>query len=108
METKYFECQCHTPEHTIHFTIDDDGEVYASVFLHQYRSFYHRLWIAVKYVFGYKCQFGHWDNTVFKSEDLTKLKEVVEEGIRRHNEKTESLQHGTTQKEGMRDLSEQE
>ncbi len=59
--TEFFECVCMTEEHTIIFRLDtDDIDLYTSVFLNQYRGFFGRLWIAIRYLFGYKCMDGHW------------------------------------------------
>jgi hypothetical protein len=39
----------------------EDNELYTSVFLNQYQNVFKRVWIALKYVFGYRCKYGHWD-----------------------------------------------
>jgi len=76
-QTEFFECSCMSDEHTIRFKLDvydpDDIELYTSVFLNQYRGFFGKLWIAVKYLFGYKCKYGHWDCTILKLEDVDRL-----------------------------------
>lgn len=33
--------------------------------------------MAIKYIFGYKCCYGHFDEFVFKSSDADKLQKVV-------------------------------
>lgn len=80
-------CGCESPEHQIifaHEKIENKGhphyedDFYVEVHLHQYRSFFKRLWVAVKYVFGYHCKYGHWDTTIFTKEDATKLKDFLE------------------------------
>lgn len=76
--THYFECDCHNDEHTIRFTYDaDENELYLSVFLNQYRSFLGRLIVAVKYLFGYKCTYGHWDCWVMRRNDAQRLSELL-------------------------------
>lgn len=78
--TEFFECICATEEHTIRFKLDtDDTELYASVFLNQYRGFFGRLWIAIKYLFGYKCKYGHWDCTELRPEDADRLIALLQE-----------------------------
>lgn len=76
-QTEFFECVCMTDEHTIRFQLDatdpDNVELYTSVFLNQYHGFFGRLWIAIKYLFGYKCKYGHWDCTMLKLEDADRL-----------------------------------
>jgi len=75
---EYFECQCTSPEHGIKFEYDEDNEIILSYFLNQYRSWWQRVWIAVKYVFGYKCRYGHFDVTLFKNEDIPRLIKLLE------------------------------
>jgi len=74
MYNEYYECQCSTPEHTLVFSIDeDDGSVYTSIYLNQYNSFFKRVWIAIKYVFGYKSKYGHWDSTILNKKDYSRF-----------------------------------
>lgn len=35
------------------------------------------IWIAIKYIFGYKCKFGYFDEFIFKKTDADKLQSVV-------------------------------
>jgi hypothetical protein len=43
--------------------MDGDEVCWTQVQLHQHRSFWERLVVAVKYIFGYECRYGHWDCT---------------------------------------------
>lgn len=84
---EYFECQCHSPEHTLRFWLDDDPGfpcLYASVFLDSC-PWHRRLWLGLKYVFGYKCRYGHFDEFMLRADDcdrmiamLNRLKEIGE------------------------------
>ena len=61
-------CSCQSPEHTIQFVCKeereyDDDLCYVQVQLIQYRSFFQRVVVAIKYIFGYQCKYGHWDCT---------------------------------------------
>lgn len=80
---EFFECVCSSDEHILRFKLDacdpDDVELYTSVFLNQYHNFFGRLWIAIKYLFGYKCKYGHWDCTMIKLEDANRLIKLLEE-----------------------------
>lgn len=65
-------------EHQIIFNYDeDDNEVFAEVHLKNYRSFFQRAIVAVKYVFGYKCKYGNWDSFIFKKKDAILLSEFI-------------------------------
>ncbi len=83
MKHQYFECDCNSEEHTIRFTWFEDekdpdfAHYYMSTTLHQYRSIWKRLWIALKYIFGYECVYGHWDCTSLSKEQSRKLAEFL-------------------------------
>ncbi len=74
----YLECSCYSPEHRLVFVYDEEeNEIYVSVFLSQYRNFFKRIWIGIKYVFGYKCRFGHFDEFILSLDDKEKLTKIV-------------------------------
>jgi hypothetical protein len=82
-ESKYFDCACHSDEHTLKFAYMSDDkkeyrEVYTSVFLYQYHSFFVRLWHAIKYTFGYKCKYGDFDCFILREKDLDKLIDLLQ------------------------------
>lgn len=79
MNSEYFECRCFSDEHTLRFALDEDhGDIFAGVFLHNWEPFYKRVWIAIKYIFGYKCRYGHWDTFMMKSEDYNRLRALLD------------------------------
>lgn len=74
-DPEYFECQCSTPEHTLRFWFDGDEEypcVYASVFLDE-PPLHRRLWLALKYVLGYKSRYGHFAEFMLRPEDADRM-----------------------------------
>jgi len=74
MTSHYFDCACGSSEHTLRFVLDSDNNtIYTLVFLNQYRGFWKRLLVAIKYLFGYKCKYGHWDEWILKPEDVTEI-----------------------------------
>ena len=90
MKTEYFDCECSSSEHTLRFCYFEpykgDGfiepaELYAEIHLNQYRSFWKRIWVAIKYVFGYKCQYGHWDVWTLNHKDCERLRDLVNKMI---------------------------
>ena len=73
-DPQYFTCECHSPEHTLIFTLDrESNEIYTSVFLLEPPSIWRRIWIGIKYIFGYKCKYGHWDCFSLKQKDVYRL-----------------------------------
>jgi len=78
VEYKYFECSCSSPDHTIRFVYfpEDDTigtDLYLDVQLNQTYSVFKRIWLAIKYVFGYTKKYGHWDCTIINPEDYDDL-----------------------------------
>lgn len=72
-------CDCSSAEHQLVVRWDnDDNEVYASVHLVTWRSFWKRLWHGLKYAFGYKCRYGSFDEVILRKEDADNLQKVVD------------------------------
>lgn len=74
-----FICQCYNTEHQLIFSYfpEEKEDVYVSVHLIPEYRIWKRIWIAIKYIFGYKCKFGHFDEFIFKRTDADKLQSVV-------------------------------
>ena len=75
-----FVCRCHDVQHQfIIRTVDFDKypEVYLSVFLYPY-GFFKRLVYGIKYIFGYQCRYGAFDEFIFNPEDAHKLRKVYD------------------------------
>jgi hypothetical protein len=80
--TEFFECQCYSDEHTLKFTYEPkDDELYTSVYLSQYRNFFQRVWTAVRYVFGHRSRYGHWDCFILQREDAERLRGLLDQLI---------------------------
>jgi hypothetical protein len=78
-DSKYLECRCSSPEHTLRFFFDDDPEfpcVYAAVFLAN-DPWHRRVLTGLKYILGYKCKYGHFDEFMLKPEDCDSLIEIA-------------------------------
>jgi hypothetical protein len=78
--TEYFHCKCHSPDHTLRFDLvsfdDDKPEVYVSTHLTTF-PLRRRIWAAIKYVFGYRCRYGHFDEFLLQDEDRTRLIQLL-------------------------------
>ena len=74
-------CQCHSVEHQISFSWIEykelEGEVYMEIHLSKL-SFWDRLKHGIKYIFGYRCMYGDFDEVILKKEDVHKLERIVE------------------------------
>ena len=72
-----FICQCHNTEHQLIFSyFPDSDNVFVSVHLIP-NGFLKRIWSAIKYIFGYRSRYGHFDEFVFNKADVNKLQKVV-------------------------------
>jgi len=77
-DSVFIECECRSEEHTLKYSIDvEDQMIYTSVFLDQWQPWYGRAWTALKYLFGYKCKFGHFDCTLMGPEKIDQLKNLI-------------------------------
>lgn len=74
----YFECDCGSDEHRFCVTSEDEDDglppqLYFHLQLHQYRNIIKRLVVAVKYIFGHKSRYGHWDTINISEDDANRL-----------------------------------
>lgn len=73
-----FICECHNVEHQLIFSyFPDDKEVYVSIHLTPQSGFWKRLGLAIKYIFGYRSCYGHFDEFIFKKYDADRLQKIV-------------------------------
>lgn len=71
-------CDCETPEHQFNFIKDpEDDEIWLEIHLNNYDRFLKRLWTGLKYAFGYRSKYGHWDTTIITPEDRLKIIEFL-------------------------------
>lgn len=80
--TQYFECDCGSVEHTLRFVLDkDDKQIHTEIYLNQYRSWLMRIWVGIRYIFGYKCKCGEWDCWMLSKDDAIRLRDMCNEII---------------------------
>jgi len=60
-------------------------ELYAEFLLTTHYSFIKRIWIGLKYVFGYGQKHGHFDCWVLNTTDTMKLRELIDTYIKEYN-----------------------
>ncbi len=73
----YVDCDCHSPEHTLHLVSDEDY-VYLHVFLGE-DPWYRRIVNAFMYIFGHKSNYGHFDEFVISKDKLDRLVETLQD-----------------------------
>ena len=93
MTHDYFECVCDSADHTIRVTyfVDEEGffdedEIYLETQLPT-QPFWQRLKKGLRYIFGYKCKYGHWESTVLKERDAIRLRDLLNRFIDSENRK---------------------
>lgn len=84
MEHEYYICTCDSPEH--HFIIDgfiDElgdkkyKEIIITPYLFKYQSIFSRIWVAIKYIFGYQSKYGHWDSICLNEIESKRLADSI-------------------------------
>ncbi|MFA5049155.1 MAG: hypothetical protein WC516_09085 [Patescibacteria group bacterium] len=78
-------CDCTSSEHIVRFIIDNDEvypHIYINIQLSSSRVFFCRLWNAIKYVFGYECKYGHWDEVMLTSSSVEELRDLCNEHLK--------------------------
>lgn len=86
MERVYVESCCGSAEHQLRFALDEDEEcpcVYVEVQLNQSLGFFGRLWRAIRYVFGYECKYGHWDEAMLMGSSVRQLRDLCDRHLKR-------------------------
>ena len=83
-------CDCGSYEHQIIIKAtdwgdgdEDNGFVYLEVHLTPMR-WWKRLWYGIKYIFGYRCCYGAFEEVILKPSDVTKFEKVVK-WLKEHN-----------------------
>jgi hypothetical protein len=72
-------CSCHSFEHMVHFWwCEEDKVMYVHTHLTTYRNFFKRLWVGLRYAFGYKSRFGEWDSCIFDDRQLKALRDFIQ------------------------------
>ena len=72
-------CDCHSPEHQFIIIKDPrDQDVWLEIHLSQQPGFFNRLWIGLKYAFGYRSRYGDFDSILISPEDQAKIVELLQ------------------------------
>lgn len=77
-------CECHSTEHqmVVNYSEDEyvDGTKFHMVYIHTHlnkRPFWQRLKYGIKYIFGYQCMYGAFDEFIINPKDADKLNDIV-------------------------------
>lgn len=76
----YLECACDSTDHVMRFTLDAEDEmIFVEVQLSPYHTWYRRVWFAIKYIFGYQCEYGHWECNILRRNQVKQLRGILDE-----------------------------
>jgi hypothetical protein len=71
-------CDCTSREHQIIIEYDpEDNLTYCHIHLVKF-SFFKRLKNGFKYIFGYKCRYGHFEEFIFKPQHVKTIYEMLQ------------------------------
>ena len=76
MKLKLFPCACQHPEHQLIFSYDEDF-AYFDIGIKRVPNFFKRVYLAVKYVLGFECEFYLFE-VVMDKESQEELKQELE------------------------------
>ena len=67
MKDEIIICDCSSAEHQLVLRFDDDKDLGRQVFVEIHLVplvWYKRLWLGIKYIFGYKCKYGNFEEMI--------------------------------------------
>ena len=78
LKSYYFECDCHSQEHTIGVAFDiENKEMMLFTQLARNKGFFKRLVLGIKYILGMESKYGQWDETLMQEEKFLELYNVM-------------------------------
>jgi hypothetical protein len=74
LQYTYLPCECAS------FILDKENkELWLEIHLNTYLPWWKRVWSAIKYIFGHKSEYGHFDCWMMRPDDANKIIELMEE-----------------------------
>lgn len=96
MKKHYLECMCEGTDHITRFQYfkeDNESILYMESFLAADHRFFHRIWKAIKYVFGiaskYRSCYAQTSKVLINKDEATELRDFLNEFIQ-HSERLEN------------------
>lgn len=93
MEQELFVCDCGDVSHQFIVSWYPDDEdwndlLYVQIHLNQSYNFWKRLWHGIKYILGYKCRFGAFDEILVNKHDAMHLRNSLDRFIKANEKKS--------------------
>ena len=76
MKNEILICECGSAEHQMVLHFDDDKDLGRQVFVEIHLVplvWYKRLWLGIKYIFGYKCKYGNFEEVILSSKHARQI-----------------------------------
>lgn len=76
MEDKILICDCSSAEHQMVLRYNDDKDLGRMVFVEIHlvnKRWYKRLWAGLKYIFGYKCCYGNFEEMILSPKHARQI-----------------------------------
>ena len=71
-------CTCMCPEHNIIYIKDpDDSEVWLHFMLTK-QAWYKRIWLGIKYIFGYQSRYGMYGEMLITEANVDRLEDIIQ------------------------------
>ena len=71
-------CSCMCPEHNIIYIKDpDDSEVWLHFMLTK-QVWYKRIWLGIKYIFGYQSRYGMYGEMLITEANVDRLEDIIQ------------------------------
>ena len=78
-EHHYFDCTCQDSSHVLRFTLDlEEGDIWTENHLRHTNPWYKRIWLAIKYIFGYQSKYGAFDCVTLEPPDYDRLRKLLD------------------------------
>ena len=78
-ETEIMICECNSLEHQAKFYYwkGENYDIFNVVIHLSGRGFFYRFWYGIKYIFGFKCRYGAWDEFLMSQKDRQLLRDFL-------------------------------
>lgn len=76
MKDELIICECSSAEHQMVLRYDDDKNLGRQVFVEIHLvplAWYKRLWLGIKYIFGYKCCYGNFEEMILSPKHARQI-----------------------------------
>lgn len=76
MKDEILICDCSSVEHQMVLRFDDDKDLGRQVFVEMHLVplvWYKRLWLGIKYIFGYKCCYGNFEEVILSPKHARQI-----------------------------------